>query len=599
MSIVALHKITLLGTIDERDDVVNRLQQLGCAHLVDLSGNGVTIPTTVSKEARRALRLLETSPVRRSPVLSTSGYDRDQVINDVLQMQGQRQELIAERDRIATAITELEPWGSFHKPSQEHLGGRDFYFYVVPIGQLENLDRDLLWHIAARDATKAYVLVLSNQIPDDVPGTRVELDSRPLEELRDIQDAISAQLDELDWKRASLTRFRSRLKRDLDLADDLAARSAAAKGVLGDDAVFAIQAWVPKTATPDVKRLAAEMQLAITIAEPNADDTPPTLLKNPKRIAGAEGCVTFYMTPGYHTWDPTAVVYFSLSLFFAMIVSDAGYGAVMLGGLAVLWKSMGSTPAKIRMRHLLASIFLATIAYGVLVGSYFGVSPPQGSFLDAVRLRIDGEPMMENRSAMMLISVAIGVAHLTLANVISAVNARASLRWIGHLGWAVTMIAAFLLIGGEMIGSSAVGMVAKCLLPVGAVAVIFFSSDQPIATWHIKPHLLRLVDGLFQIANIPKAFGDTLSYLRLFALGLASAQLATTFNGLASDAFAAGGLGILAGLTILVLGHAINFMLAIMGGVVHGLRLNCIEFFNWSLTDEGYPFQPFQKKAET
>jgi V/A-type H+-transporting ATPase subunit I len=88
-----------------------------------------------------------------------------------------------------------------------------------------------------------------------------------------------------------------------------------------------------------------------------------------------------------------------------------------------------------------------------------------------------------------------------------------------------------------------------------------------------------------------------LSYLRLFALGLASAQLAVTFNGLSQDAAKIGGVGTLLAILIAVFGHGINFVLAIMGGVVHGLRLNCIEFFNWSLTEEGRPFQPFRKKV--
>jgi len=102
---------------------------------------------------------------------------------------------------------------------------------------------------------------------------------------------------------------------------------------------------------------------------------------------------------------------------------------------------------------------------------------------------------------------------------------------------------------------------------------------------------------LLALTNISKAFGDTLSYLRLFALGLASAQLASTFNGLASGAMEVPGLGIFLAILILVAGHGINLLLGIIGGVVHGLRLNCIEFFNWSLNEEGYPFRAFSKKA--
>ena len=82
----------------------------------------------------------------------------------------------------------------------------------------------------------------------------------------------------------------------------------------------------------------------------------------------------------------------------------------------------------------------------------------------------------------------------------------------------------------------------------------------------------------------------------LFALGLASAQLAITFNGLAAGAAEIEGVGLLLGLLIFLVGHSLNLVLGIVGGVVHGLRLNCIEFFSWSLTDEGIPFRAFTKK---
>jgi V/A-type H+-transporting ATPase subunit I len=109
--------------------------------------------------------------------------------------------------------------------------------------------------------------------------------------------------------------------------------------------------------------------------------------------------------------------------------------------------------------------------------------------------------------------------------------------------------------------------------------------------------LLRLLDGLAALTNITKIFGDVLSYLRLFALGLASASLAITFNQLAVQVQGAfPGLGLLLGILILILGHSINLGLAIISGFVHGLRLNFIEFFNWGLSEEGYPFRAFAKK---
>jgi V/A-type H+-transporting ATPase subunit I len=113
-----------------------------------------------------------------------------------------------------------------------------------------------------------------------------------------------------------------------------------------------------------------------------------------------------------------------------------------------------------------------------------------------------------------------------------------------------------------------------------------------------KQLLGRLVDGLTGLLELSKAFGDVLSYMRLFALGLAAVKLAEVFNHMAATAFESKGAGVLLGVLILLVGHSINFAMGIMGGVVHALRLNLIEFFNWSLREEGQHFEALMKKAK-
>ena len=108
----------------------------------------------------------------------------------------------------------------------------------------------------------------------------------------------------------------------------------------------------------------------------------------------------------------------------------------------------------------------------------------------------------------------------------------------------------------------------------------------------------RAIKGLSALTRLTKAFGDVLSYLRLFALGLASASLAVAFNDMAAGVREAmPGIGLLFALLILVLGHALNFVLAIASGVIHGLRLNFIEFFDWGVKEEGHLFRAFRRKG--
>ena len=136
------------------------------------------------------------------------------------------------------------------------------------------------------------------------------------------------------------------------------------------------------------------------------------------------------------------------------------------------------------------------------------------------------------------------------------------------------------------------------LLLVGGLATVFlFSSQRPLFSFSLKNHALRFVDGLQGLTGISSLFGDVLSYLRLFALGLAGGKLSATFNDLAASAWESAGFGVILAILIAVLGHTLNLVLSIMSGVVHGLRLNCIEFFKWGLPEEGYSFKTFAKKA--
>jgi V/A-type H+-transporting ATPase subunit I len=200
---------------------------------------------------------------------------------------------------------------------------------------------------------------------------------------------------------------------------------------------------------------------------------------------------------------------------------------------------------------------------------------------------------------MMGLSILIGVGHLTLANLIMAWRARHSPRAISSIGWVLLMFGALMMATAllKTPGTAVLASVGKWVMALGGIAILFFSSDRPLRSKRAGDWIGRLFDGLGAITGISKLFGDVLSYLRLFALGLASAQLAVTFNGLAGDVSHIRGIGFLLAAVILIAGHGINLILGLMGGVVHGLRLNCIEFFNWSLTEEGYPFRSYHRKV--
>ena len=138
-------------------------------------------------------------------------------------------------------------------------------------------------------------------------------------------------------------------------------------------------------------------------------------MRNAPRMSAGEDLVNFYMTPGYWTWDPSGVVLVSFAIFFAMILADAGYAAVMGLGLLLVWRPLGRSASGRRFRPLLSLIVLVSLVYGVLVGSYFGIAPPKKSFLGRLHL-LD----MSNTKLMMGLSILVGAAHVMLANIMDA-----------------------------------------------------------------------------------------------------------------------------------------------------------------------------------
>lgn len=596
MAIVPLVKATFFGPAAEKDDVLDGLQRLGCMHLNDLRGaaGGGREQPDGETDARAALRYLKDSPVRRRVPHHTPAVDIEKLVRDVNEIRNRARALTEEREQLRGWIAAAAPWGDFELPDWAHEGELRFWFYAVPLHGMRGVQEiHEPWSLVSRDHRFAYVVVVSPEQPADMPVAPRELERRSLAALRCRLEDVERELEELDYKRIGLTLYRKQLTAALAEADDRAARRRAARGAVDRDRIFAVEGWAPAARAWELRDFAAARRLALTIKAPGPEETAPTLLDNPAALRGGEALVNFYRTPAYSLWDPSQAVFFAFAAFFAIILSDAGYGAVL--GLIVLavWRRMGRSADGRGMRGVFVSLAVASIAYGVAVGSYFGRAPSPQSWLAKLHV-IDGT----DQWFMIWLTIAIGAVHVGMADLVTAWRRRRSLQALAALGWSGIVL------GGLCVGlGSTYTTFAPLLHPGagsavgGAVLVLIFSSEERFSLWP-KELLGRLGEGLRSLTEVSRAFGDVLSYLRLFALGLASIELGQVFNGLAGSASDKGNMGMLLGAFVLLLGHSINFSMGVMSGVVHGLRLNLIEFFNWSLPEEGEQFRPFAKTAK-
>ncbi|MFG5380080.1 V-type ATP synthase subunit I [Yoonia sp. R2-816] len=594
MSISPLKKVTLVGLAQQKTATLSYLQDLGCMHLVPLSeppAHAEDAKQRNAEDAYKALHFLAAVEGQRRLVTQDDTFDVEDFVIRTLELKQKLREVGDRRDFLADRIQTLGSWGEIAFPDHEALAGIQLWFYQLPVKERASLDRlDVPWEIVSRDTQFFYVAILSTEEPDEdlLPVPRTHVGDKPVSVLETELEAAEIELETLHAERISLTRYLFLLRRDLALAETQAEIAFAEQQTRDEADVFAVQGWVPEADLAAVETYTEAHELAMIVEDPAWDETPPTRIVQPETEAAGVDLAMFYQIPNYRGWDPTLLLAFSFAIFFAMIVADAGYGAVIMVGLLAGWKRLDSTAHLRAWRRLGLIIAGATIAYGVIVGSYFGVAPADGSIPSYFILL-----SLNDFDTMMRLSILVGVAHLVIA---IAMNARA--RWASRssraqLGWIGMILGGMLIwLSGQVGPGFHVGI---AVFVGGLVAVIWFTSERPIEK---RPDMAwRLFDGVKALNGAMGAFGDVLSYMRLFALGLASASLALTFNDLATQVMdALPGIGILLGLLILLIGHVLNFGLALMSGVVHGLRLNYIEFFKWGLPDEGVAFRPLARK---
>lgn len=598
MSIIPLAKVSIFSPAAAKQTVLRGLQELGCLHLIVDSSEieeGAFVRSQPEEEARRALRYLMDVPRRRHQVKVDADFQLEDVVHQALANKQERREAEDRLLRLQARREELEPWGTFTLPDLDDLGGQRLWFFRVPHAKSKAFhqaleDLDAVWTCVHASPRNQYIVIISPEEPDAsvLPVRRAHVGSVSTDDVEQQWNQAMIQLEDIEAEHQALSRWIFLLSKHLNRADDHAALLRAAEGTLEQENLVQIRGWIPRPLLNQLEEFSRREGLAFLAEAIQPGDEPPTLMSNASRLQGGEDLVTFYETPGYRDWDPSVVVFFSFAIFFSMILADAGYALLLLALIGILWKSMGRTAGGRHFRTLCLVGLGFAVVYGVLVGSYFGIEPSPGTVAHHLKIL-----NLNDFNAMMKLSIAVGGLHLILANGIVAVRELSLAGKARPLGWIAVILGGLTLYFSA--GEAAGGHAGIGLISGGLLTILLLSSDRPLTS--PAQLVLRLFDGLGSLAGISKLFGDVMSYLRLFALGLASASLALTFNQLARQVIQSEvALAVPIALLILVLGHGINILLGIISGFVHGLRLNYIEFFNWSLSEEGYPFVPFAKK---
>jgi len=359
----------------------------------------------------------------------------------------------------------------------------------------------------------------------------------------------------------------------------------AAEGMGRHQSIQSLQGFCPMPGVPALRAAASRHGWGLVVSEPAVTDPVPTLIHNPAWVRPIQALFDFIkISPGYREVDVSASFLIALSLFFAMIVGDAGYGLLYL--LLTLWAWHRMKPQGIhRYPFMLFVLFgVCTMAWGALTGTYFGI---QFEHLHPALQRLRYDWLTSERNVMAL-CLTIGSIHLTLAhlwNMLRVINSPRALAQLGWIGVVWTMyFGARALFGMAPFPPAFIpfSIASFILIPV------FMTPPSRLKADWIMHAMLPL--------SIISSFGDVLSYLRLFALGMASLQIARSFNDMAMSVGMDSLLAQLGVALILLAGHTLNIVLSIMSVLVHGVRLNALEFsMHLGLEWSGVQYTPFRR----
>lgn len=360
-----------------------------------------------------------------------------------------------------------------------------------------------------------------------------------------------------------------------------------------DEQIVCWKGFIPEQSVDELVAVAEKNSWAYIIEEPEEEDLDevPTLVQSAKWAERIRPVMNFMgLVPGYKELDVSKIFMIFFTFFTGILVGDAGYGLIfLLITLGVHWK--GKFKAKIEF-DLIYTLSAAIMIWGVLTGTYFGSQAiaelPLLSYLKVDKLASFGGDSLFIQQLMF----SIGAIQLTIGHLQTAWKYNNSVKAIAQLGW-VAIIWGLYFVVDQMVLGIAAPAVMPWLFIGGAVLIALFSNP---GTSFFKGVLSSL--GSLPLSVI-SGFSDIISYIRLYAVGLSTVLMASSFNQMAlGDGITTVASGISAVL-VLVLGHGLNMILAGMAVIVHGVRLNMLEYAGHANVEfSGSEYQPFKLKNQ-
>jgi len=648
--VTSLKKIYLIASSTVREEILNFLHNFGRIQVIDLSKEKkeeiVDLNYEIVKvkfsldflknfQRKKGGNLKEKLNKTFSPKIEvnikeleeiTSFFNWKKITKETEEGEVNLNETIGQIKKIQEEIEKIYPWRELDLDLNEFKKTKNISFFSGYISKdsWPNLLEDLAGKIKLVEAKrvgekekKIYCLIIfTKEVEKELEKILEEnhfektdlsfLETSPKKHFANLEEKLKIfelKLKELEKKIYHLTDDYEKLKIIFDWLSWQKEKEETKQKVLKTSFTFSILSWIERKAIPLLKEGIAKITQEFEIVEVplKKDEVVPVLLKNKEFVSDFETITNIYGAPKYNEPDPTPFLTPFFILFFAICLSDAGYGLV-LGLLAFFIVKFLDLPKRTKkFFRLFLWLGIMTFFIGATFGSWFGIElETMPEFLKPVReflIKLRIIDPVKNPLQLLIIALILGVFQILVGLTIRMywkIKNKETLDGIlDCLPWIILISSILIFISAS---SKVIPLsldIIKYFVFTGVGAIVLTQGR------HQKNIFLKIGAGVLSLYNIIGYLSDTLSYSRLLALGLATSIIGMVINLLAKIfAQMIPGLGFLVAILILIFGHLFNLGINTLGAFIHSSRLQFVEFFPKFIEGGGTKFHPFQKEGK-
>ena len=641
--IVPMKKISLLVTGDKKRETLKKLRKAGIVHIEIAEGSGKRID-----ELKEQIALLESAAFTLSEKKNKnvaqneiSASEAVAAAQDIAGLSEEKKTLFNERLVLISELERLKGWGEVNPADMAELtkSGVDISLYEMPKAEYDALPEAVKTLSLEKGKTSVkFALVKSGaegeaEIADSLKGYLFELPKLSSSEIKQRIEEIGNTTEAIDSKINGYAGYLLSIKNAVKVCEKEIEFEVYATGMADEKisdggensiSVAYFTGFAEEENVPRLKEIAKENSWGLLIEDPTEEDNVPTKLKNNKFVSLIYPLTDFLGTvPGYFEYDISGWFLGFILVFFGIIFGDGVYGLLITAAAAALIIKSLKAKKEISPAFLLVGLFgISTILWGSVTCTWGGLPAEQlPVWLQKISIPVisnvyadkiwypfwtQGTAGLTTAQNLQIFCFTLALIQLVVAHIKAAKRNRKSIKVLGDIGSVLQLIGIYYVVLSFVVnpqvfsfslvlGPIPVGTVALVLVGVGFVLSFVFANYEGNIVKSVLESLKNIVSVLLGVVNV---FSDIVSYIRLWAVGLAGAAISATVNELASPLLGNFMFMIIA-IVLLVFGHGLNMILNVLSVIVHGIRLNTLEFsshldMSWS----GHKFRPFEEQNQ-